>query len=102
MSKILVKAIVDENHRVTLELPDVPAGEILLHIEVVPDPDRFEPYSREWIHAKLRLAGVLVEETFSDEELADLEGYEVLSDEEEEEFGRLLADPKRSTLDLIE
>lgn len=102
MPPILVTADIDENHRVTLKLPDdMPTGKVILRIEIIRDADDFEPNSREWVQAKLKAAGLLVENPLSDEELAELEGFDELSDEEEDELGLLLSDPEHSTLDLI-
>jgi hypothetical protein len=64
MPPILVTADVDENHRVTLKLPDnVPAGKVILRIEIIHDAN--------------------------DLENAGLAAYKVMSDEEEV-FGRSL------------
>jgi hypothetical protein len=95
MTTILVTAEVDENHRVTLKLLDnVPAGKVLLRLEVIPNADDFEPNSREWVAAKLKAAGLLAEEDDLEPEDPELAAYKVMSDEEEESFGRTLVGPR--------
>jgi hypothetical protein len=95
MPPILITADVDENHRVTLKLPDdVPAGKVILRLEVIPNVDDLEPNSREWVAAKLKAAGLLVEEDEVEQEDPDLADYKVMSDEEEEVFGRTLVGPR--------
>jgi len=64
MDAIIVTAMVDEKRRVMIDLPDeVEPGLVELEVIVrrVEDEKPPEPLTREWVEARLRAAGLLVE-----------------------------------------
>lgn len=82
MNAIIVTAMVDEKRRVMIDLPDeVEPGLVELEVIVrrVEDEKPPEPLTREWILARLRAAGLLVEnEVFSEaKELSEAEELEL-------------------------
>ncbi|MFN8374977.1 MAG: hypothetical protein U0694_19140 [Anaerolineae bacterium] len=103
MDKLIVDVSVDENHIATIKLPDVLPGNVRLEIRVLQNTPLEARISanREEIITALKTAGLLVENPLSEEELAALEGFEVSTEQEETELGRALADPDRSTLELV-
>lgn len=70
MNSITITAMVDEKRRVMIDLPDeVEPGLVELEVIVrrVEDEKPPEPLTREWVEARLRAAGLLVEhEVFDD------------------------------------
>jgi hypothetical protein len=99
MHTITLTATVDENHRLIVDLPDIPPGPVEITITPVENGtalEDLEPGSREWARAKLKAAGLLA----PDEDFPELEGFEELSDEEEERLAGL-ASGGPSILDLV-
>jgi hypothetical protein len=97
MQPITIEAELDENHQVTLSLPELPQGRVRVTVEPLEDIDNLVPGSREWVRAKLRAAGLLAENIFSAEEAI----AEELSEEEEEALARKFSGG-RSIQDLID
>lgn len=94
MLPITMTATVDENHRLTLDLPeDIPAGEVEVIIRQLPASQTNE-MTRDELHEKLRAAGLLMEGPFAPPDA------EELSPEERQRIGQL-AGKGRSTLELI-
>lgn len=89
MQPYVTTVIVDEKRRIMIDLPDdMPTGPI----EIIARPlaeTRPEPLTREWMRAKLIAAGLVDPNARYAPEDA-----EELSEEEEEELGRLLAGPR--------
>lgn len=59
MNSVVIKAKVDENHCLILVLPDVLPGEVEVELRVVPKQVEYEPDTREWVHDKLKTAGLV-------------------------------------------
>jgi hypothetical protein len=99
MRTITITATVDENHRLVVDLPDIPPGPVEITIKPVENGtpiEDLEPGTREWARAKLKAAGLLAE----DEDFPELEGFEELSDDEEERLAQI-ASGGPSILDLV-
>lgn len=96
MQPIILTAVVDEKRRIMIDLPDdVPMGEVQFKINFFPLTDEVhESPSHEWLKAKLREAGMLVE---ADLDFADAEE---LSEEEEIRLSYVFASD-RTALDLV-
>lgn len=96
MQPILITTVVDEKRRIMIDLPDdVPTGEIRIEVVIHSQTQADEKIdSREWVQAKLRAAGLLVE---YDDDYAEAEE---LSLEEEERLSYLFS-TNRTTLDDV-
>lgn len=109
MLPITLTATIDENHRLTLDLPDdIPAGEVEVIIRQLPtsqtngQPAPSGEMTRDELREKLRAAGLLMEGNFApldaeelsaeeESHLADLAGQgrplsEIIIEEREERF----------------
>lgn len=91
MQPYVTTVIVDEKRRIMIDLPDdMPTGPIEITARPLADLEtRPEPLTREWVRAKLIAAGLVD----TDARYAP-DDAEELSEEEEEELGRLLAGPR--------
>jgi hypothetical protein len=94
MQPVKLNAMIDENHRLVIDVPkDVPPGPVEVIIRPVangePQTPSTEPreLTREEARAKLRAAGLLVENEY----FPELEGFEELSEAEEERLAKLFA-----------
>ncbi len=97
MKSVTLQATVDQNRRLTIELPaDIPAGPVEVTITSLATASAATPpLTREAAREKLRAAGLLAEGPCAPSDAV------ALTPEEEEEIGRLFAGP-RSIAELID